>query len=307
MLTAQRRGGGGASCRFGSWLIINNVANTSSGAPYTGGDVIMVFFAVVMASFHVGQVAPAVTAFNKGRASARRIFEVVDRVPPIDIHSTAGERPDKVKGDIALRGVSFSYPARREAQIFDGLDLDIAAGTTVALVGSSGSGKSTVIQLVSEASLVRARARPWAADLRRAIFAARGVGTNGRRAVRGGGARASSVACRSFKRAAIKDGCPCLRLAKSERRAPPERRAPRRVGAGRRADHALLRPAGGHCAARRAGPAEHQRQVAPPARRPRIAGGRPPRPPARPPPRLKCGARMCTCERLLDDCGGLAA
>jgi ABC-type multidrug transport system fused ATPase/permease subunit len=55
---------------------MNNVNNTSTGAPYTGGDVIMVFFAVVMASFHVGQVGPAVTAFNKGRASARRIFEV---------------------------------------------------------------------------------------------------------------------------------------------------------------------------------------------------------------------------------------
>ena len=146
---------------------MNNVNNTTTGSPYTGGDVIMVFFAVVMASFHVGQVGPAVTAFNKGRASARRIFEVVDRVPPIDIHNPSGEKPDKVKGDISLRGVSFTYPARKEAQIFDNLSLEIAAGTTVALVGSSGSGKSTVIQLVMPSSSPTAHCVPEGARERR--------------------------------------------------------------------------------------------------------------------------------------------
>ncbi len=74
---------------------------------------------------------------------------MVDRVPPIDSRSDAGERPDGVRGDIALCGVRFAYPTRSDAIVFDGLSLDIAAGTTVALVGSSGSGKSTVIQLVS--------------------------------------------------------------------------------------------------------------------------------------------------------------
>lgn len=53
-----------------------------------------------------------------------------------------------VQGDIKLRGVSFAYPARSDMQVFRQLDLDIAAGQTVALVGQSGSGKSTIIQLL---------------------------------------------------------------------------------------------------------------------------------------------------------------
>ena len=53
---------------------------------------------------------------------------MIDRVPVIDIHSDAGEKPASVKGDLALHGVGFAYPARPEAQIFSDLDLEIPAG-----------------------------------------------------------------------------------------------------------------------------------------------------------------------------------
>ena len=56
--------------------------------------------------------------------------------------------PPCVQGDIKLRGVSFAYPARSDVPVFEDLDLDIVAGQTVALVGQSGSGKSTIIQLL---------------------------------------------------------------------------------------------------------------------------------------------------------------
>ena len=41
--------------RFGGWLIITGVSNSSTGRPFSGGDVIMVFFSVAMASFQIGQ------------------------------------------------------------------------------------------------------------------------------------------------------------------------------------------------------------------------------------------------------------
>jgi ATP-binding cassette subfamily B (MDR/TAP) protein 1 len=132
---------------FGSWLIINNKYNTSTGKTFSGGDVIMCFFAVVMGSFSVGQVMPAFQAFTKGRASAGRIWDVIERKPPIDVRDQGGEKPAEVKGDIEFKNVAFTYPARAEAPIFQNLSISVKQGQEVALVGASGSGKSTIIQV----------------------------------------------------------------------------------------------------------------------------------------------------------------
>ena len=56
--------------------------------------------------------------------------------------------PSGVQGDIEVKGVAFSYPARQDVSVFTSLNLSVAAGQTVALVGASGSGKSTIIQLL---------------------------------------------------------------------------------------------------------------------------------------------------------------
>lgn len=133
---------------FGSWLIINNKYNTSTGKSFSGGDVIMCFFAVVMGSFSIGQVMPAFQAFTKGQASAGRIWDVIERKPPIDVRDESGQKPSDVRGEIELRNVAFTYPARPDAPIFSNLSIKVAAGTEVALVGASGSGKSTIIQLM---------------------------------------------------------------------------------------------------------------------------------------------------------------
>lgn len=53
-----------------------------------------------------------------------------------------------MQGEVEVKGVSFAYPARPDVPIFSSLTLHVLAGQTVALVGASGSGKSTVIQLL---------------------------------------------------------------------------------------------------------------------------------------------------------------
>lgn len=88
------------------------------------------------------------SAFAAGQAAAYKMFETINRKPDIDAYDTKGLVPNDIRGDIELRDVYFSYPARPDERLFNGFSLSIASGTTAALVGQSGSGKSTVISLI---------------------------------------------------------------------------------------------------------------------------------------------------------------
>lgn len=88
------------------------------------------------------------SVFAAGQAAAFKMFETINRKPKIDAYDTNGLKLDDIRGDIELRDIYFSYPARPEEQIFNGFSLSIASGTTAALVGQSGSGKSTVLSLI---------------------------------------------------------------------------------------------------------------------------------------------------------------
>ena len=76
------------------------------------------------------------------------MFEAISRKPQIDAYGVNGRILEDIHGDIELKDICFSYPARPDEQIFNGFSLSIASGTTAALVGQSGSGKSTVISLI---------------------------------------------------------------------------------------------------------------------------------------------------------------
>ncbi|KAG9457822.1 hypothetical protein H6P81_002330 [Aristolochia fimbriata] len=115
---------------------------------YTGGDVVNVIIAVLTGSMSLGQTSPSLSAFAAGQAAAYKMFETIERKPEIDAYDSSGLTLDDMKGDIELKDVYFSYPARPNEPIFTGFSLSITHGTTAALVGESGSGKSTVISLI---------------------------------------------------------------------------------------------------------------------------------------------------------------
>ncbi|CAG8692745.1 339_t:CDS:2, partial [Racocetra fulgida] len=84
-----------------------------------------------------------------GFVAALSIFEILDRKSLIDPTDNEGkDRPTPVLGDSSFHSVHFNYPARPNVPILRGLDLSIYSGKTIALVGSSGSGKSTVVSLL---------------------------------------------------------------------------------------------------------------------------------------------------------------
>ncbi|URD92738.1 ABC transporter transmembrane region [Musa troglodytarum] len=86
--------------------------------------------------------------FSEASSAGERIMKVIRRTPRIDSDSTEGTVIENLSGDVEFRSVEFAYPSRPEIIILRGFDLKVPAGKTVALVGGSGSGKSTVIALM---------------------------------------------------------------------------------------------------------------------------------------------------------------
>ncbi|KAK7286924.1 hypothetical protein RJT34_22287 [Clitoria ternatea] len=115
---------------------------------YNGGTVLNVIVAVLIASMSLGEASPCMSAFAAGQAAAYKMFQTIERKPEIDAYDPNGKMLEEIHGEIELRDVYFSYPARPEELIFNGFSLHIPSSTTAALVGQSGSGKSTVISLI---------------------------------------------------------------------------------------------------------------------------------------------------------------
>uniref|UniRef100_A0A663EMJ4 ABC-type xenobiotic transporter n=1 Tax=Aquila chrysaetos chrysaetos TaxID=223781 RepID=A0A663EMJ4_AQUCH len=126
--------------RFGAWLIAHCLSNFE--------NVFIVFSSIMFAAMNVGQSASLAPDFGKARMSAQRIFQLLDRKPQIDSYSEEGEKLSDFEGSIEFRNVHFVYPTRPEVQVLQGLNVKVNKGQTLALVGSSGCGKSTSIQLL---------------------------------------------------------------------------------------------------------------------------------------------------------------
>uniref|UniRef100_A0A8C8B8E5 ATP-binding cassette sub-family B member 5 n=1 Tax=Otus sunia TaxID=257818 RepID=A0A8C8B8E5_9STRI len=128
--------------RFGAWLIAHCLSNFE--------NVFIVFSSVIFAAINVGQSASLAPDYGKARMSAQRIFQLLDRKPVIDSYSEEGEKlvRSNFEGNIEFRNIHFVYPTRPEVQVLQGLNMKVNKGQTLALVGSSGCGKSTSIQLL---------------------------------------------------------------------------------------------------------------------------------------------------------------
>lgn len=96
----------------------------------------------------LGQSFSNLGAFSKGKSAGYKLMEIINQKPTITNNSADGKLLDKVNGNIEFKEVTFSYPSRPDVIIFRDFSIFFPAGKTVAVVGGSGSGKSTVVSLI---------------------------------------------------------------------------------------------------------------------------------------------------------------
>lgn len=133
---------------IGAILVEKSTYNGNVGRPYNVKDIITVFFAIVNGGFALGQTSPALKAIGMGRGAASAIYSIIQRVSAIPQNDPKGDHPVKIEGDIEFRDVQFTYPSRPDSKILKGLNMTIPKGKKVALVGETGCGKSTTIQMI---------------------------------------------------------------------------------------------------------------------------------------------------------------
>lgn len=114
----------------------------------TFSKVIKVFVVLVITANSVAETVSLAPEIIRGGEAIGSVFSILDRSTRIDPDDPDAEPVEKLRGEIELRRVDFSYPARPDVMVFKDLSLRIRAGQSQALVGASGSGKSSIIALI---------------------------------------------------------------------------------------------------------------------------------------------------------------
>ncbi|EUB55651.1 Multidrug resistance protein [Echinococcus granulosus] len=146
-----------------AYAVFSALANSLSafqvaGVFYAGGKlmesgsvtlvgIFRAYSAISFAAQQLGYVAAFAPDSRKAKEAAGRIFAIINRVP--NLQPDEGEFPAvPFKGSVSFNNVHFRYPTRKKIKVLQGFTYAVKAGTSVALVGQSGCGKSTVLQLV---------------------------------------------------------------------------------------------------------------------------------------------------------------
>ena len=135
---------------YGKKLILDHEINSNTGEEFEGGDVMTVIFSTVMAIMSIGSVSPNIKIIQEAATASSDYFTLYERKPQIDLtHSIYKPFRDEVEGKIEFKNISFIYPSDdKKRKILDGLNITIEPGQKVALVGESGCGKSTTVNLI---------------------------------------------------------------------------------------------------------------------------------------------------------------
>ncbi|EDW79334.1 uncharacterized protein Dwil_GK13588 [Drosophila willistoni] len=139
------------SCAGAFWYGVNLILDDRNveDKEYTPAILMIAFFGIIVGADNIARTAPFLESFATARGCATNLFKVIDLPSKIDPLSTDGKLLNYgLRGDVEFQDVFFRYPSRPEVIVHRGLNIKIRAGQTVALVGSSGCGKSTCVQLL---------------------------------------------------------------------------------------------------------------------------------------------------------------
>ncbi|KAG0499630.1 hypothetical protein HPP92_004321 [Vanilla planifolia] len=143
----------GIGCTYGiacmSWALVFWYAGVFIRNGQTdGGKAFTAIFSAIVGGMSLGQSFSNLGAFSKGKAAGYKLMEIIRQKTSIIQNHADGKCLDEVHGNIELKDITFSYPSRPDVIIFRNFSLFFPAGKTVAVVGGSGSGKSTVVSLI---------------------------------------------------------------------------------------------------------------------------------------------------------------
>ncbi|XP_073952757.1 multidrug resistance protein homolog 49-like isoform X2 [Choristoneura fumiferana] len=133
---------------YGTRLVLQDLDKEPEEQRYVVGKIFSIMFSAYMAVQSITFIVPHSEAFAAARGAAAGVFPLMNRTPKIDSLSPHGIKIRKLKGEISIENVTFSYPARPDVKILKNFSLRVKPGENVALVGSSGCGKSTILQLL---------------------------------------------------------------------------------------------------------------------------------------------------------------
>lgn len=133
---------------FGSKLISWERINAITGQPWSVGDVLTVFFTMTISLATLGFLAPSIKAFAEARFAAANVIQIIDKKVEYSAQDKKGITKAQLDGEIVFKGVDFSYPVRSEIKVLNNMILKILKNKKNALVGESGCGKSTCMQLI---------------------------------------------------------------------------------------------------------------------------------------------------------------
>lgn len=128
-----------AVCVFGSMLALNGTI--------TFGVIISFILYVRLFTSPLGQIAQGMTNMQTASASAQRIFDFIESEELSDKSDKSSEMPE-VKGNVSFESVRFSYPDTPDKVIIKNFSAEVKAGQKVAIVGPTGAGKTTMVNLL---------------------------------------------------------------------------------------------------------------------------------------------------------------
>ena len=124
------------------WYASKLVDDTTCTVPDVFRAITTVLFSALMAGVYLAMLPDA----GPAQQGANNIYNLLNEAPTLK--AITGTKTTPVQGTIEFKDVSFTYPSRQDTPVLTNLSFTVPAGATAAFVGSSGSGKSTIIALL---------------------------------------------------------------------------------------------------------------------------------------------------------------